>query len=158
MPDPSDLGDLFLARIGSSYMLRMLAVLSELFDGEVMLGIVFLAVSQAATGHLSLHRELNDFGGDGIVPDELRRPVAVLAIAHSLNIPRETARRHVARLIERGYCAPAPGRRVVIPGDVYRRPEIRAAIEANRRNLQVVFAAARRVDLLGEAPACPEGA
>ena len=150
MNEPSFKIDLFLARVGSNYLLRALANLTEAFDGDMALAVVFMAIGQAATDHLGLNRNLMDFGGDGLIPDELRRPVTVLSIANSLQMPRETTRRHVTRLLQRGYCIQVQGRRVMIPAEIYRRPEIRQVIEKNRRDLQLLISTIRRTQLLKE--------
>ena len=150
MHDPNFNGDLFLARLGSNYLLRVLANLTEAFDGDMVQAVVFMAISQAATDHLGLHREIRDFGGDGVIPDELRRPVTVLSIANSLQMPRETTRRHVTRLLERGYCVQVQGRRVMIPADTYRRPEMRQVVAKNRRDLLLLISTVRRANLLKE--------
>ncbi|MES3026936.1 MAG: hypothetical protein V4820_03650 [Pseudomonadota bacterium] len=150
MHDPNFKGDLFLARLGSNYLLRVLANLTEAFDGDMVQAVVFMAISQAATDHLGLHREIRDFGGDGVIPDELRRPVTVLSIANSLQMPRETTRRHVTRLLERGYCVQVQGRRVMIPADTYRRPEMRQVVAKNRRDLLLLISTVRRANLLKE--------
>ncbi len=150
MNEPSFKIDLFLARVGSNYLLRARANLTEAFDGDMALAVVFMAIGQAATDHLGLNRDFTDFGGDGLIPDELRRPVTVLSIANSLQMPRETTRRHVTRLLQRGYCIQVQGRRVMIPAEIYRRPEIRQVIEKNRRDLQLLISTIRRTQLLKE--------
>ena len=150
MNEPSFKIDLFLARVGSNYLLRALANLTEAFDGDMALAVVFMAIGQAATDHLGLNRDFTDFGGDGLIPDELRRPVTVLSIANSLQMPRVTTRRHVTRLLQRGYCIQVQGRRVMIPAEIYRRPEIRQVIEKNRRDLQLLISTIRRTQLLKE--------
>ena len=150
MNEPSFKSDLFLARVGSNYLLRVLANLTEAFDGDMALAVVFIAIGQAATDHLGIHRDFRDFGGDGLIPDELRRPVTVLSVANSLQMPRETTRRHVARLLQRGYCIQVQGRRIMIPAAIYQRPEIRQVIEKNRRDLQLLISTIRRAHLLKE--------
>lgn len=141
-------GDLLLARLGCNHLLRMLSTVSQLFDGDLILGVVFIAINQAATDHLNLTREARSGDDEAIVPNQLRRPVTVLSIADSLNLPRETVRRHVARLIERGYCVQVQGRRVIIPAKVYLQPPFATAFENNRRDLHALVSAIRRAGLL----------
>jgi hypothetical protein len=145
--------NMFLARLGGSFVLRTLANLSEVFEGDMMLGVVFIAIGQATVSHLSVERHLGEFDAQGIAPDDLRRAVSALSISASLNIPRETARRYVSRLVDLGYCQRVRGRRVIIPGDVYRRPDVQRALHSNRRDLQMVISAIRRADLLKDEPA-----
>ena len=123
--------------------LATLANASEAFEGDMMLGVVFMAIGQATVSHIAPERHLTDFD-IGLTPDDMRRPVSVLSIAGSLNIPRETARRYVARLIDLGYCQRVHGRRVIIPGEVYRRPELAQALGHNKRDLLMLIAAYRR--------------
>ena len=59
--DPNFKGDLFLARLGSNYLLRALSNLTEAFDGDMALAVVFMAIGQAATDHLGLNRDFTDF-------------------------------------------------------------------------------------------------
>ena len=139
---------MFLARLSGNYLLRSLANTSEVFEGDMMLAIIFMAIGQATVSHLPAERHIGQFGADGIAPDELRRPVSALSIAESLNIPRETARRYVSRLVDLGYCTRVRARRVLIPGDVYRLPQVQHALQSNRRDLQRLIAAIRRADLL----------
>lgn len=141
---------MFLARISGNYLLRTLANAGEVFEGDMMLAVVFMAIGQATVSHLPVERHLGPFTPDGIAPDEVRRPVSALSIAESLNIPRETARRYVSRLVDLGYCARVRSRRVIIPGDVYRRPDVQHALQSNRRDLQMMIAAIRRAGLLKE--------
>lgn len=61
MNEPSFKIDLFLARVGSNYLLRALANLTEAFDGDMALAVVFMAIGQAATDHLGLNRDFTDF-------------------------------------------------------------------------------------------------
>ncbi len=150
MDDANLMSDFFLARLSSNYLLRSLSNLTEAFDGDMALAVVFIAISQAATDHLPLNRDRRNFGENGFIPDELRRPVTVLSIANSLQMPRETTRRHVARLLQRGYCVQVRGRRVMIPAEVYRRAELREVVEKNRRDLQLLMTGIRRASLLKE--------
>jgi len=139
--------EMLLARLSGNFLLRTLANASDIFEGDIMLGVVFMAIGQATVSHVALERHVAEFGVEGIAPDELRRPVSVLSIAASLSIPRETARRYVARLVALGYCQRVQGRRVIIPGDAYRRPEVQRALQSNRRDLLMLIAASRRAGL-----------
>lgn len=147
MPDLDPATDRYLARLSTDYFLRMVSDLSGLFGGDLVLAVVFLAVNQSSVSYLALGREVKVFDGDGVVPDDLRRPVTTLSIANSLNLPRETVRRHVNRLVDQGYCLRVSGSRVIIPAEVFRRHDIVAAVEANRRNLQGLIAMVQRAEL-----------
>jgi DNA-binding Lrp family transcriptional regulator len=71
------------------------------------------------------------YGDSGeTLPDELRRPISINAVAHSLRLPFETVRRKVKRLTEIGHCVVTPAGayvpRAVIAGERH------AAIQAAR--------------------------
>ncbi|MBB3891507.1 hypothetical protein GGQ61_002235 [Phenylobacterium haematophilum] len=143
-PEPTEEpADIFFARLSGAFVLRTLANASEVFEGDMMLGIVFMAIGQATVSHVAAERHLSEFEA-GVAPDDMRHPVSVLSIAGSLNIPRETARRYVSRLIDLGYCQRVHGRRVIIPGEVYQRPELVQALHLNKRDLLLLLAAYRR--------------
>jgi DNA-binding Lrp family transcriptional regulator len=63
---------------------------------------------------------------DDDVPDELRRPASMNAIAASLRVPFETARRRIGAMAELGVCQITP-QGVVVPGAVTNSPAYRAA-------------------------------
>ncbi|MBA4010815.1 MAG: hypothetical protein C0481_03015 [Phenylobacterium sp.] len=135
--------DIFFARLAGGFVLRTLATASEVFEGDMMLGVVFMAIGQATVSHIAPERHLADLQA-GLVPNDMRHPVSVLSIAGSLNIPRETVRRYVSRLVDLGYCQRVRGRRVIIPGEVYQRPELVQALNLNKRDLLLLLAAYRR--------------
>lgn len=145
---------MFFARLAGGFVLRTLANASEAFEGDMMLGVVFMAIGQATVSHIAPERHLTDFDA-GLTPDDMRRPVSVLSIAGSLNIPRETARRYVSRLIDLGYCQRVHGRRVIVPGEVYRRPELVQTLGHNKRDLLLLIAAYRRAGAPNEDPSNP---
>lgn len=66
---------------------------------------------------------------DRAPPDELRRPLSINALAASLHIPFETARRHVNKLIRQGYVTSGPGG-VYVPAAVVVSPPFVAAAKA----------------------------
>ena len=138
----------YLVRLSADYLLRFLHELSEIFEGDLMLGIVFITVAMTSIAHLRLDDEVRPFEGDGVVPDELRRPVTVLSVAATLGLPRETVRRHVWQLIDRGYCIQVKGRRVLVNAEIMRRPDVSKGVAANRRHLKALVAAIRRADLM----------
>lgn len=142
--------EFFLVRLSNDYILRVICDLARLFDGDIVLGIVFIAVNQANTSHLLLAKIPSAFQGDGVVPQALRRPASALAVAASLGLPRETVRRHIGKLVERGDCVRVAGRKVLVSEAAIRRPELMAAVESNRRNLQKLIGDVRRAKLLRE--------
>lgn len=68
--------------------------------------LLIMAVNQANIGPLTRDPDARSrYGALGApAPDEARRPVSVRAVAASMRLPYETARRHVRRLETRGAC------------------------------------------------------
>lgn len=84
---------------------------------------------------------------DEDVPDDLRRPATMHAMAASLRIPFETARRRIGGLVELGVCVPA-GKGVVVPHAVTDSPPYRAACAFQFERLRVLYGRLRGVGLL----------
>lgn len=110
----------YVAKASLDHFLRVVAVLSEVFDGNLLAGVVFLTIARAGVQHLTLTPGPGGPGPDGIYPDELRRPVSVMSVANFLGLSYETTRRHVSLLIERGYCVRVGARGVMAPAEVIR--------------------------------------
>jgi len=130
----------------SEYLLRSLTLLRNLDWGDQDTALVGLAIAQANVAHLDAP------GGEGVayadvdraVPDELRRPVSVLAVSATLGFPYETTRRHVARLLDLGVCVRVRGGLVVQSAQV-ESPRVRELISANFANVRRLFRSLRTV-------------
>ena len=116
-------------RLSADHLLRNVEVLSENFDGDLMLGLIFAAILQANVRHISEDPVLGaKYGLLGAVPpDELREPISVNALSESLGIPYETTRRYVNRLVAMDLCVKVGGRGVMIPGAIIASPKALAA-------------------------------
>lgn len=121
----------YVMRLGMDMFLRTAMSFSELFDGNLMTGLIFLATCQASVQHLNNPVQLNPSAREGVFPDDLRRPVSVLGVAQFLGLPYETTRRHMNQLLESGYVVKVGAKGVVVPADVMRRPEIDRMVAAN---------------------------
>lgn len=86
--------------------------------------LLTLAVVQANLAHLMrdpvMQRTYSGF--DAAPPDELRRPVSINALAHSLKLPYETARRRVRRMAADGICQISE-KGVLVPADSLKSPD-----------------------------------
>lgn len=103
--------------LGADYLLRSAGLLSSVFEGDIMRGLVFLSALRLAT------RE-----------DAAPRSITLSALARSLRLPIETTRRHVLKLDRDGFLArTANGGVLVTPPD---RPDLREALAANSANLR----------------------
>jgi hypothetical protein len=125
-----------IARSTNRFHLRTAEILADAADGDLVRGIVFLGVIQANIQALNtdLDLSLQYAGVDDIPPDALRRPISVYALAQSLDLPYETTRRYVQKLIEDGRCLREPSG-IVVTGAVLAQPAMIAALERNYANL-----------------------
>lgn len=135
-PDPADKTRL-VARLTADYLLRSLKMIGELAQGELLTGLVNLALVQANVGHLDPAGSAFD-SLDSIPPDEVRRPVSVLSISASLGLPYETTRRHVAKMVETGQCLRVKGG-VVAPTAAVADPRRSEMLEQNLVNLKRLY-------------------
>ncbi len=95
-----------VARLNTALMLRSILIASRPFGGDILLMTVAWAIWVANVAHIDYpHQQMDRYLGlDADVPNDLRRPISVLALANSLNLPYETTRRHVKRLQRAGIC------------------------------------------------------
>jgi hypothetical protein len=116
---------------------------------DVIDALLRAAVSHANQAHIIrdpvLQRRFATLDED--VPDEMRRPATVHAIAASLRIPFETARRRIGGLVETGICVPA-GKGVIVPQSTTNSPPYRAACQYQFERLRVLYGRLRGVGLL----------
>ncbi|THD61879.1 hypothetical protein [Phenylobacterium sp.] len=135
-PDPPDKSRL-AARISADYLLRSLKMIGELANGELLTGLVNLALVQANVSHLD--RVSSGFDSlDSPPPDEVRRPVSILALSANLGLPYETTRRHVAKMVETGQCVRVKGG-VIAPTAAVADPRRSEMLEVNLTNLRRLY-------------------
>lgn len=123
-------------------------------DRALIDGLILVAVVQANVAPLAREPGLQRaFGAyDAPLPDELRRPVSVSAVANSLRLPYETVRRRIGQLAEEGLCLVTPAG-VVVPQRVVSSPEHMVRAFAGYERLRVFYYRLRDLDLLPEFPA-----
>jgi hypothetical protein len=102
------------------------------FGRDVIDGLLMAAISQANVAQITRSPELQRAYAtlDQVPPDEMRRPVSISAIANSLRIPFETARRRIAALTELGVIKVVP-KGVIIPQGPLNSPFYRMTAEAH---------------------------
>ena len=137
-------------RLATEYFLRSMQLLVEFVGGDLVTALVFLAIVSANVSHL------NADGPDGaphadaadVPPDEVRKPISVLALAGSLNLPYETTRRHVSKLLQTGQCVRVAGG-LIVPARVLLSDRHTEVMGANLANLRRLFRALNKagVDL-----------
>ena len=143
--DSPKVRDRLALRLSSEYILRSIDLMTQVVGGDLVKGLIFLAIVQANIQHL-----INDDGlsqtyseSTDTVPDETRRPVSVHALSVSLGIPYETTRRYVNKLLTEGYCVRVR-RGLLVPAKVLQRDEMLAALRRNFANLQRLVTGLKR--------------
>lgn len=123
------------------------------FGRDVIDGLLMVAISQANVAQITRNAELQrTFAAlDQPPPDEMRRPVSISAIANSLRIPFETARRRITALVEAGIVKTAP-RGVIIPMGPLNSPFYRMGAEANYNLVRNLYFRLRGIGLLDDLP------
>lgn len=98
------------SRLAISFMIEAGRVVAAITDGNLLRGLLVVAIVQANVGRLSTDPERSRQFGDFLhpPPDDLRRPISIFSLAHSLNLPYETVRRNVLQLVEEGLVERAP--------------------------------------------------
>ncbi|MDP1875028.1 hypothetical protein [Phenylobacterium sp.] len=134
--------------------------MAHLSGGDPLSAILTLAILEANVRHVARDPvlALRHAQFDAPPPDSTRRPVSVSALAESLRIPYEAARRRVATLEAAGVCV-RTGKGVYIPTAVLITEENRLALAGTFRALESlateIQAAAPSFDLTGGAPGAP---
>ena len=145
-----------VSRISSEYFLDSAVLCAEFFKGELVTGLVFLAILRENVRYIDhgspegmAHRAL-----DAPPPNDLREPVTVYVVAKALGLTYETARRHVKRLVDDGYCLRLE-RGLLIPTEVLTRPEFLRANVRNLANFNRMLTDAARASVIGVVPVAP---
>lgn len=123
-----------MARLSLHYFLDSARNLTDAFGGDLMMGLIFLAIIDANVAHITLDPEsARLYGGPDLAPpDSERRPVTVYQIAKNLGLTYETTRRYVKRLAEAGHCRrDAEG--CVVTLAMMQTPAIRRCADRNRQ-------------------------
>jgi hypothetical protein len=137
--------DRLALRLSTEYVLRSIDLMAKIVGGDLVKGLIFVAIVQANTQHLVTDDVMSQAYSEALdrVPDESRRPVSVHALSVSLDIPYETTRRYVNKLLEEGYCVRVR-RGLVTPAEVLARPEMIESLKRNFANLQRLGSGLRR--------------
>jgi len=132
-------------RLATEHFLRSARGLSDQAAGNLFKALTLRAIVAANIGHIDHQPETSARYAalDQAPPDELRRPVSVLAVAGSLGLPYETTRRYVAALIREGACARVKGGIVAAPATLVGR-DAEQAMLANLANVRRFLRALRR--------------
>lgn len=123
------------------------------FGRDVIDGLLLAAISQANVAQITRNpaRQRLYATLDQPPPDEMRRPVSVSAVANSLRIPFETARRRIATLSELGIVV-SQGRGVVVPTAPLNSPFYRMGAAAHYELVRRLYFRLRGIGLLEDLP------
>lgn len=113
----------FLFSQNIDFVLNSLNIYLDLFGGDATTMLVFFTMARTSVDHLNRRNVPRQEAVNGVFPDALRRPVAVLSIAHYLGLPYETTRRHVMKLVAQGYCQRLGSREFLITSETLLRTE-----------------------------------
>jgi DNA-binding Lrp family transcriptional regulator len=94
---------------------------------------------------------------DAPLPDALRRPISINAVAASLHLPFETVRRRVAEMTATGRCVATP-KGVYAPYSALSGPNYDALAMLRYERLRAFYAELKALGALGEVDLHPEGA
>ncbi len=139
------------ARLANAFILD-LAKLGG-FGRDVIDGLLLMAISQANVAPITRTPALQRAYAtlDQPPPDHLRRPVSISAIANSLRIPFETARRRITSLIDLGIVRALP-KGVVVPQGSVDSPFYRMGATANYALVRDLYFRLRAIGFLDELP------
>lgn len=111
-----------VVRLSAQYFLRTLDVAKAAHGGDPLRAIIFTAIWSANVGHIRPNAGFDSMAH--LPPDDLRRPVTIAGISQSLGMPAETVRRYIARLIDEGLCVRHGRKGVIVPSEVFARPDM----------------------------------
>ncbi|MDZ4372788.1 MAG: Lrp/AsnC family transcriptional regulator, partial [Phenylobacterium sp.] len=141
-----------LARLSLGFTLDEVA--AGLAGLNPMDALLVLAINQANIAPLTRDPSARRAYGDlqQAAPDHARRPATINAIANSLGVPFETARRRLKRLEDQGVCQIMPGAGVVVPEAWLTSPAYLASVRAAHDRLVRLYADLLAQDLLEPLP------
>lgn len=136
-------GSRIFAYFTAEFMLRAAASIAVAFDHDYESAILFLSVTTQNSQNVMLKRDTRQrYASLGTpIEPELMTPVSRSALARSTGLPRETVRRKVARMMERGLIVDTP-RGLIVPRHVTDNPlyaeVLRPQVESLRRLITMV--------------------
>lgn len=118
-----------VARLSIEYFLAGLEKIEGALGADTVNAVLFLTINRLNLAPLFEDPELalRQSATGGVAPDDLRRPVTTYALARTVGLPYETTRRHVARLVDGGWCERAAGNALIVPGRVLKIPAMEGA-------------------------------
>jgi hypothetical protein len=126
------------------------------FGRDVIDGVLLTAISQANVLPITRDPALQQRYAtlDQPPPDQMRRPVSISAVANSLRIPIETARRRISAMAKLDIVRTSP-RGVIIPQGPMDSPLYRMLSTAHYELVRNLYLRARPLELAPSAPSGP---
>jgi DNA-binding transcriptional ArsR family regulator len=145
------------ARLANAFILDLMKHGGE--GRHVFDFLIRMAISETNLNHLqrdpALSRRYASLANDP--PDDLRRPVSINALAHSLRTPFETTRRRIRRMCDQGLCQIVPGG-VIVPQAATSTATHHAALMFQWKTLRRLYMRLRDIGMLEDlgqvAPPC----
>jgi DNA-binding Lrp family transcriptional regulator len=156
-PPAEQVGRVALASL--SFLLDLEEVARATRDHDLIDGLLFTAVLTANLTPIlrDADAQLAYAALDKAVPEAMRRPVSISAIAHSLGMPFETVRRRLRGLVRRGMVADAANG-VYVPSDAVLSPAYLAIMLGRHERLQRFYDEIRSLGVLPTGPREPPAA
>lgn len=143
----------YMGRVGLDLYLRVAVIVGDIFQGDLIRGLIFYAMARANVLHLNQPRLLSPLAEDGLFPDTMRQPVTCYSLAKQLGVPRETVRRHVLSLVQSGHCVQTEDRRYYVPSATLRTPEFSRLSRLLEGELDAAYADLKRSGVILDPPA-----
>ncbi|HEY0107351.1 MAG TPA: hypothetical protein VGB91_14820 [Rhizomicrobium sp.] len=130
-----------IAHFVAEFILRSAESVSEAYDHDYEAAILFMTISNRNSQKAMNDPRLRELYGSykTTIPPEHTLLISRMALARATGLPRETVRRKVAKLIEKGWVIEMPGGLRARP-DLNRHPGYVRSLEPQARNLRRLFA------------------
>ena len=124
----------------TEFILRSAEGVSGLYDYDYEAAILFMTISNRNAEKVMSDPKLREIYGtyQATIPPEHTLLISRMALARATGLPRETVRRKVGKLIEKGWVIELPGGLRAHP-DLNRYPDYIAVIEPQAQNLRRLF-------------------
>jgi hypothetical protein len=129
-----------IAHFVAEFILRTAESVAGSFDYDYEEALIFLTISNRNSDKAMNDPKLRELYGSykSTIPPEHALLVSRMALARATGLPRETVRRKVAKLIQRGLVVEMPGGLRARP-DLNRDPRYIAGLEPQAQNLRRLF-------------------
>jgi hypothetical protein len=122
------------------FILRSAETIAGIYDHDYETAILFMTISNRNSEKVMADPKLRERYGSyaSTIPPEHALLISRMALARATGLPRETVRRKVAKLIEKGWVVELPGGLRARP-DLNRSDQYMVAIEPLSQNLRRLF-------------------